>query len=608
MTRRPRTSPGYMQSPVELPTRPVSQTFRIKRKPAPSLYDFPLDALEKQLTPTSHSHLLFPSRCSPEDDTTSVHSLELPPHARDPSLHLDYWNDDDWQQDAPSSSSSAESEEETPSEQCPGQTEAEICPLIPRRRASTLPSSEYATPPIPRPFLTSVPPHLSAPRALLKSPLAYNRNSLPAAPRSLPATLSQSTSNLRVTTTPFKRYSQPLNTLEKQLNVFFEAQASCSSPPFTPSLSPPPSPASDRPFYTKKQQIKDADESSFEEFWSEGHARSADSQHTTGHYSRTSSRRELMPRRQSNIRFSIPSINRNDSFESVLQARFDEYAPPTSEQLEEASKLYVIGESGIRVPFGDLWRDQKTIVIFIRHFLCPFCQDYLFSISRNVSPEVLSKEGVKLVIIGNGHFDLIRSYRRIFRTPFEIYTDPSLQVYSAMGMTLQTTEKGPKSSYIRHGTISGTGMVIANAVKVGMPVWKKHGDISQLGGEFILGPGNECNFSHRMRYTRSHLPILDIVEEAGVDMVTPLNILTKTTGRTFLGLDIEDEVAWMSERKRELRAIIAQKIGRRGGSQWHENASSSSSDVTSSSASSADHFALGVVEEEDTFNSPEIQS
>lgn len=168
---------------------------------------------------------------------------------------------------------------------------------------------------------------------------------------------------------------------------------------------------------------------------------------------------------------------------------FDETQLPTMRQLQEAAALQVISESGVRVPFGSLWQNQKTIVCFIRHFLCPLCQDYMFTISQNVSPDVLRSAGIELVIVSNGSYEMIKSYRRIFRTPFALYTDPSHDVYNALGMTLQTLEKGPRASYVRHGLMSGIGMVLANAVKAGMPVWKEGGDISQLGGEFVLGPG-----------------------------------------------------------------------------------------------------------------------
>ncbi|KAJ7925002.1 AhpC/TSA antioxidant enzyme-domain-containing protein, partial [Mycena leptocephala] len=196
---------------------------------------------------------------------------------------------------------------------------------------------------------------------------------------------------------------------------------------------------------------------------------------------------------------------------------FDETKPPTQRQLEEAAGLQVISESGVRVPFGNLWREQKTIVCFIRHFWCPLCQDYMFSISRNVSPEVLESAGLQLIIISNGSYEMIKSYRRIFRTPFALYTDPTHQVYNTLGMTLQTMEKGPRGNYVRHGLMTGIGMVVVNAVKVGMPVWKDGGEIKQLGGEFVFGPGMTCSWAHRMRYTRDHVPILKVIEAAGVD-------------------------------------------------------------------------------------------
>lgn len=80
----------------------------------------------------------------------------------------------------------------------------------------------------------------------------------------------------------------------------------------------------------------------------------------------------------------------------------------------------------------------------------------------------------------------------IFRAPFAFYTDPTLRLYKALGMNLRVME--PKSQrkqggYVRHGPVGGIAMVFKNALRVGMPIWEKGGDFTQLGGEFILGPG-----------------------------------------------------------------------------------------------------------------------
>lgn len=47
---------------------------------------------------------------------------------------------------------------------------------------------------------------------------------------------------------------------------------------------------------------------------------------------------------------------------------FDEWTLPTSEQLHMAASMLVVSESGVRIRFGELWKNGKTVVIFIRHF------------------------------------------------------------------------------------------------------------------------------------------------------------------------------------------------------------------------------------------------
>ncbi|KAG0700275.1 hypothetical protein DFH29DRAFT_807833, partial [Suillus ampliporus] len=198
---------------------------------------------------------------------------------------------------------------------------------------------------------------------------------------------------------------------------------------------------------------------------------------------------------------------------------FDENALPTKRQLIDAAACVVVAESGLRVPFGDLFREQKTVVIFIRHFWCPMCQDYMFSIANTVDPEVLKQSGINLVIISNGSYNMIKSYRQIFRTSYAVYTDPSARLYAILGMTMKSIEpkaEQRRSSYVRHSRAGGIAMVIANALRVGMPVWEKAGDATQLGGEFVLGPGMTASYAHRMRTRSSHAPIVRVLTAAGV--------------------------------------------------------------------------------------------
>jgi len=195
---------------------------------------------------------------------------------------------------------------------------------------------------------------------------------------------------------------------------------------------------------------------------------------------------------------------------------------PSMRELFEASLMPVWDQDGVRVPFGRLFDEQRTIVIFIRHFWCPMCQDYMASIVQQLDTKLVDEAGVKLVVIGCGDPAMIKSYNtKILKSPFELYTDPFLKLHSALGMTLKTLDGGPEAErgeYIKHGALVGTLNVIGRAV-VHMPphvIVRKGGDIKQLGGEFVMGPGLRCGYAHRMGNTRNHASIRRVAEQAGV--------------------------------------------------------------------------------------------
>jgi len=231
---------------------------------------------------------------------------------------------------------------------------------------------------------------------------------------------------------------------------------------------------------------------------------------------------------------------------------YDENAMVTPQQLSRASHLVVVAQNGLRVPFGELIRERKTIVIFIRHFWCAYDQDYLYSVRKHIDSEALKRAGIDLIVIGNGSAGMIKSYRHIFRMPFSFYTDPTLRLYSALGMSLRSSDPGPdseKGAYVKHGMVGGIAMVVRNALKVGMPVWEKGGEASQLGGEFVFGPGSTCDYAHRMPNTRSHSPILDVQHAAGV--VTYASSPTIDASRSAL----DDEDLWMKDRNKSLERL-----------------------------------------------------
>lgn len=95
-------------------------------------------------------------------------------------------------------------------------------------------------------------------------------------------------------------------------------------------------------------------------------------------------------------------------------------ASPTSIDLIAAASLPIAGENGEQILFGALFRDRKVVVIFIRYFWCLFCDDYVRSISKSVTPEIMKNKGVDLVVIGNGSPDMIKMYKSTPLFTFEV--------------------------------------------------------------------------------------------------------------------------------------------------------------------------------------------
>lgn len=186
-------------------------------------------------------------------------------------------------------------------------------------------------------------------------------------------------------------------------------------------------------------------------------------------------------------------------------------------------------------------------------------------------------------------FNLCSFPQEIFRTPYAVYTDPSSRIYGILGMTVKAVESKAeqrRSSYVRHSRAGGIAMVIANALRVGMPVWEKAGDPTQLGGEFVLGPGlvhipdvlltrtypccrMTASYAHRMRSRSSHAPIVRVLTAAGVHVYLrsekPKSVISSDpAGRASLVLEVDEE-QWMEERRRSLARIRERKQARRLG-------------------------------------------
>ncbi|KAJ7503047.1 AhpC/TSA antioxidant enzyme-domain-containing protein [Mycena galericulata] len=176
---------------------------------------------------------------------------------------------------------------------------------------------------------------------------------------------------------------------------------------------------------------------------------------------------------------------------------------------------------GEKIVFGSIFAQQKTVVVFIRHFFCGVCQGYVEQLAA-VSEAALEKAGTRIVVIGCGEWKPIENYAEItgFRGP--IYANPNRELYFTLGMDIQNLSKTPsgqqKPSYITLGPWTNAWKSIKTGPFKDPSLLGKQGNIAQLGGDFVFGPGNQCSFAHRMQNTEDHIEVVDLMKAAGVDL------------------------------------------------------------------------------------------
>jgi len=146
------------------------------------------------------------------------------------------------------------------------------------------------------------------------------------------------------------------------------------------------------------------------------------------------------------------------------------------------------------------------------------CQNYLIELAK-VPKESFEAANTDVIVVGCGEWRIIKQYKEDTGYHYPVYADPNRGLYKTLGLTSSLAPppaNAPKSSYAG-SVVSTTIQSIWRGLKSPIAFFKG-GDISQLGGDFVLGPGNHCSFASRMRWTTDHVEVPDLMAAAGVPM------------------------------------------------------------------------------------------
>ncbi|MCJ1451335.1 hypothetical protein MMC28_001671 [Mycoblastus sanguinarius] len=189
--------------------------------------------------------------------------------------------------------------------------------------------------------------------------------------------------------------------------------------------------------------------------------------------------------------------------------------PPSKQDLEKIAELPVLDKGKNSRTFKSLYADnengsRRVLVIFVRHFFCGMCQEFIKTLSSSITPSSLSDlaSPTEIVVIGCGEADMISHYTKETSCPFPVYTDPTRKLYHILGMTSTLGMGGKAPEYMQKSLISVIVGSFFQELRAGRSMLRG-GDFSQVGGEFMFEEG-KVTWCHRMKNTRDHaeIPVL----------------------------------------------------------------------------------------------------
>ncbi|KAG8169084.1 hypothetical protein KVR01_001833 [Diaporthe batatas] len=167
---------------------------------------------------------------------------------------------------------------------------------------------------------------------------------------------------------------------------------------------------------------------------------------------------------------------------------------PSAETIRRIENYIVLDRHGKTHTFRSLYTGRsvarRVLIIFVRHFFCGNCQEYLRSLSASITAESLLQLPIPtfIAVVGCGDPALIDMYASETACPFPIYADPTRKLYQELGM-IKTLALGTRPAYMNKSILKSSLDSIVQGVKqIKNGLVLKAGDQRQIGGEFLFEP------------------------------------------------------------------------------------------------------------------------
>ncbi|KAK3996762.1 thioredoxin-like protein AAED1 [Cladorrhinum sp. PSN332] len=173
------------------------------------------------------------------------------------------------------------------------------------------------------------------------------------------------------------------------------------------------------------------------------------------------------------------------------------HALPSPATIRKIDRHLVLDRNGKSHTFRSLYTGRhvarRVLVIFVRHFYCGNCQQYLSLLAKALPPQLLLGLPIPtfIVVIGCGDPGLIDMYISETNCPFPVYSDPTRKLYEELRM-IRSLAMGQRPAYMQtHIIKSSVTSVVQGLKQLKSGLALKGGDQRQIGGEFLFEPIEE---------------------------------------------------------------------------------------------------------------------
>lgn len=188
-------------------------------------------------------------------------------------------------------------------------------------------------------------------------------------------------------------------------------------------------------------------------------------------------------------------------------------------------------KSGEKVNLPDIWSEKRVVLCFLRHLGCRFCHQQIAALNEML-PELKRIEISVVAISMAPSLQAAREFLQKTQFKGEFYIDVTSEMNAniASKETFDRQAKSYRSLRLKRGVsfvrdnekVKQKGK---EALKAGFKDWKPPslssdevhiwpGDIFQVGGVFVVGPGNFCDYAYRSAFAGDHPPSADVIRAA----------------------------------------------------------------------------------------------